>query len=486
MTTQGTIATVVLDDVDVTSLCTAGSVTKRLNRTSTASVTLNMQAIADVFGTQFPTAGSYLKIYLSTWPTNAGLIHHGRVLDCETTADENGGYTVFNSSDPFELWQHRPVRDDDGDFSMPTLLETYIFAPQTAQAMFNNSENTTTGGGGPPPTDAEGPLRMRLNSVEGGTVPIGADPTDWPMTMAEFASLLIGTGYLDLVCTPIEFDVSDNYGQLDIYQGSAGLDLHSSIAFQYGMGAYNIRALRWNEDMSNVCNKLWYYLGPKCDDQHWQANITGDEPAFNPNATNAGAWALATPYVDGATADRVSHGSYEYICITSHTSAATSEPGVGATWQDFWTYWRCPPGGRLSPPASSTNNPLGVSRYLSQQAYDVRMDIQVWDSKSRAGDGVDCVGNAGVVGQDLFRVLWTNESWIRNFPRNLVHITPTRDTEIGSFDIADLVLVEAASEVKGGFSGVQRIYEFTIAWDAEESVPALSELQVSSDQEGFN
>jgi hypothetical protein len=127
-----------------------------------------------------------------------------------------------------------------------------------------------------------------------------------------------------------------------------------------------------------------------------------------------------------------------------------------------------------------------VSRYLSQQAYDVRMDIQVWDSKSRAGDGVDCVGNAGVVGQDLFRVLWTNESWIRNFPRNLVHITPTRDTEIGSFDIADLVLVEAASEVKGGFSGVQRIYEFTIAWDAEESVPALSELQVSSDQEGFN
>jgi hypothetical protein len=352
--------------------------------------------------------------------------------------------------------------------------------------MFNNSENTTTGGGGPPPTDAEGPLRMRLNSVEGGTVPIGADPTDWPMTMAEFASLLIGTGYLDLVCTPIEFDVSDNYGELDIYQGSYGFDLHSSVAFQYGMGAYNVRALRWNEDMSNVCNKLWYYLGPKCDDQHWQANITGDEPAFNPDATNAGAWALATPYVDGATADRVSHGSYEYICITSHTSAATSEPGVGATWQDFWTYWRCPPGGRLSPPASATNNPLGVSRYLSQQAYDVRMDIQVWDSKSRAGDGTDCVGNAGVIGQDLFRVLWTNEAWIRNYPRNLVHITPTRDTEIGSFDIGDLVLVEAASEVKGGFSGVQRIYEFTIAWDAEESVPALSELQVSSDQEGFS
>jgi hypothetical protein len=182
----------------------------------------------------------------------------------------------------------------------------------------------------------------------------------------------------------------------------------------------------------------------------------------------------------------VSGNAYEFICVVSHTSSAANEPGVGVDWQDFWTYWRCPPGGRLSPPASATSNPLGVSRYLSQQAYDVRMDIQIWDSKSRAGDGADCIPEAGVVGQDLFRVLWTNEQWIRNYPRQIVHITPSRDTEIGSFDIADLVLVEASSEVKGGFSGVQRIYEYTISWDAEESVPALSELQVSSDQEGFN
>jgi hypothetical protein len=424
---EGTIATVVLDDVDVTELCIEGQTNHRLNRISTASVRLNMQALAGVFGTQFPGAGSYLKVYYengilgTSVPT---LYHHGRVLDCETTASEDGGYTVFNSSDPFELWQHRPVRDDDGDFTLPELLATYLYAPRFVQAMFNNSIDTTLGGGGPPPTDAEGPLRMTLNSVAGGTVPLGADPRDWPMTMAEFAALLISTGKLDMVCTPIEFDAQDSYGQLDLYEGDYGNDLTGSVIFQYGMGAYNVRALRWNEDMSDLCNKVWYYLGPKCDDQHWQANVTGDDPAL----------------------------AY-------------------------------PPGGKLQPPAALANNPLGIARVISQTQYDVRMDIRIWDA---LGDGTDCVPGAGAVGYDLYRYLWQNEQWLRNDPRQLVHVTPTRDTEIGSFDIGDLVTVEASSEVKGGFSGGQRVYEYSISWDAEESVPALSELQVSSDQEGFN
>lgn len=426
---DGTIATVVLDDVDVTALAVEGSVVRRLNRVSTASVRLNMQAITNAFGTQFPGAGSYLKVYLDNailgGPT---LWHHGRVLDCETTANEDGGYTVFNSSDPLELWQHRPVRDDDGDFSLPTLLDVYEFGPQIIQAMFNNSEDTTLGGGGPPPTDSEGPLRMRINSVAGGLISLKGAPTDWPMTMAQLTSLLIGTGIVDLVVTPIEFDVSDNYGLLDIYNGDAGNDLTSSVAFQYGMGAYNIRALRWNEDMTNLCNKLWYYLGPKCDDQHWAANVTGDD--------------------------------------------------------SFLDY---PPGGKLQPPAAflPAYNPLGIQRVISQQLYDVRMDIKIWDAIGGTGDGNDC-GTPGVVGHNLYRRLWQIEQWLRDYPLNLIHVTPTRDTEIGSFDIGDLVLVEASSEVKGGFSGAQRVYEYTISWDAEESVPALGELQVSSDQEGFD
>ena len=179
-----------------------------------------------------------------------------------------------------------------------------------------------------------------------------------------------------------------------------------------------------------MCNKLWYYLGPRklsaadpAGDQHWQANITGDDPEFNP----------ANP-------------------------SATMVP----------------PGGRLSPPASPTDNQIGVQDFSSRNTYGVRMDIKIYDAR----------GDEAIVGRDLYRRLWQIEQWLRAQPRTLVHITPTRNTAIGDFDIGDLVLVEAASAVRGGFSGVQRVYEYTISWD-EDSVLAVSELQTSSDQSGI-
>lgn len=421
---MGTIARVELDGIDVTSLVTQGSVTKRLNRISTAQVQVNMVGVQELFGTfPTPTAGSYLKVYFSNSVLGSTpvLYHHGRAMLREVTAGEDTGYAVFNSADPLELWGKRPVRDDDGDFSLPQIIETYQFAPEIVQAMFNNSEDTTLGGGGPPPTDAEGPLRMRLNSLEGGTLSMVGAPTDWPMTMAELTALLVSTGLLDVVVTPIEFDADDNYGLLDLYNGDYGHDLTSSVAFQYGMGADNVRSLRWNTDMSQMCNKLWYYLGPRVEtaddppgDQHWRANVQGDDPG------------LANP-----------------------------------------------PGGKLSPPAAA--NIIGSQDYLSRLAYDVRMDIQIFDAR----------GDEATVGHDLYRRLWQIEQYLRAQPREIIHVTPARDTGIGEFDIGDIVLVEATADVMGGFSGAQRIYEYTISWD-EDSVAEVGELQVSSDQEGFD
>jgi hypothetical protein len=84
----------------------------------------------------------------------------------------------------------------------------------------------------------------------------------------------------------------------------------------------------------------------------------------------------------------------------------------------------------------------------------------------------------GTFGRDLYRNRWETESWIRQQPRELIHITPTRETEIGTFDIGDLVGVEAVAAVRGGFSGAQRVYEYTVSWD-NDGVRALSELQTS-------
>jgi hypothetical protein len=193
--------------------------------------------------------------------------------------------------------------------------------------------------------------------------------------------------------------------------------------FEYGTGALNVRSMRWNEDMSNITNKLQYFGGPRIEtaadpagDQHWCWNITGDDPGL---------------------AD--------------------------------------PPGGDIG-----YSNPLGDRRLASQAAYGVRMDIKIFDALSDL-----CLG-AGAVdpGRDLYRRLWQIEHWLRCVPRNLIHVTPTRGTGIGAFDIGDLVGVEAAASVRGGFSGAQRVYGYTISWD-EDGPFELSELQTSADQEGF-
>ncbi len=426
---DGTIPTVVINpidplsglptgDVDVTSECLEASFTRRLNGIDTATARLPMKGFIG-------TSGAYVKMYLENdiLGTTPILYHHGRVLNMEVTGQEDTGYVVINSSGPLELWKQRPVRDDDGDFSKPSIIETYEFAPQIVQAMFNNSVDTTLGGGGPPPADSEGPLRMFINSVAGGTESLTGAPTDWPMTMAELTNLLISTGQLDVVVTPIEFTgVDDDYGQLDLYNGDYGQDLQTDVVFQYGEGARNIRAFRWNQDFSQGCNKLWYYLGPRVEtsddpagDQHWRANITGTDA--------------------------------------------------------FLAY---PPGGALSPPASPLANIIGTTRYFSQVYWDVRMDIRIFDAR----------GDEASVGHELYRRLWQEEQFLRSLPVNIVHITPTRDTEIGAFDIGDIVTVTLASDVAGGITGGQRIYQYTVAWDTD-SVPALSELQVSSDAEAL-
>lgn len=408
---MASVARVELNEVDITPFCVEGSVTKRLNGVGTASVKVNMQSgVTDA-------VGALLKIYLNDGGGEV-LHHHGRTLLREVTAGDDGGYAVYNSSDPLELWSKRPVRDPDGDFSKPSIITDFVTAPQIVEAMFNDSESA----GGGPPTDAEGPLRMALGSVATGTVDVSGTPVDWPMTMSELLSLLVSTGVLDAVVTPIELDGNSNYGQLDLYNGNYGTDRTASVTLSYGMGAFNVQSLRWNTDMSGMCNKLWYYLGPRVQtqndpagDQHWQANITGDDPGL--------------------------------------------------------TY---PPGGALSPPASATNNQIGVQDASSRTTYDVRMDIRIFD------------GNGEVaVPRELWRRLWQTEQWLRAQPQELIHVTPARDQEIGTFDIGDLITVEAVSDVMGGFSGAQRVYSWTASWDADESVVALGEIQVSPDNEGL-
>lgn len=409
-------ATVYIDGANVTNVCITGSATRRLNRPSQATVTIPIQnAIGNV--------GSRLKILF-----NGTLFHHGMIQMIEDSADEDTGYTVYNSTDPMEILQWRPVRDGDdsptpGNFITPSVLERKKTGPAIMQEVLGASISAGAG----PPSDSEGPLFMSLDGFAGGGTDLSGAPATWPMTIAELISVLSSTGELDVILTPI--DSGGNMASLKCYNGNYGTNRTGSVVFQFATGARNVRSIRQSVDLANTCNKLWYHLGPKVADNRFQANIQGSDPCLN-------------------------DPSYKY--------------SIGAI---------------LSRRASS------------QGSYGVRMDIQQFDVNEldNEKDYTDagppfpnfCVAN-DFTQQDptriLYRKQWMTESWIRGIPRTLVHVTPRREMQIGGFDIGDIVSVQAGSEFRGGFSGAQRVYEYTISWD-NDGVLALGEIQTSADQE---
>jgi hypothetical protein len=399
-------AQVFIDGVDVTDCALAGYSTRRLNRPSLAQVRLPMDCAIG-------SAGSLLKILF-----NGTLHHHGRVIVCETEADEDFGYTVYNSTDPMELWQWRPCRDFDGptpgNMIDPSFLTRMVTGPQIIEQLIQASENAA----GIPET-AEGPLFLSMGTFEAGGVDLSGAPCTWPFSMMDMASLLTSTGELDIILTPI--DSGGNMAQIDCYNGDYGTDLSGSIDFDYGQGNYNVRALRWNVDLSNVANKIQYFFGPKETIRRYKGNITGDDP-----------------------------------CLETQFGA----PAVAA---------------------------MDARRAASRTAYGVRFEFQERElAEFRREQIVEGGGTCDDIDpyQMMERGLWFNESWIRAEPRTIIHVTPTRETEIMGFDIGDLVGVSATSAVRGGFSGAQRVYEYTIGWE-EDGVCFLQELQTSADQEGL-
>jgi len=67
-----------------------------------------------------------------------------------------------------------------------------------------------------------------------------------------------------------------------------------------------------------------------------QVGPTGPAGATGPTGSGLdweGPWLISTPYVLRDSVERL--GS-SYVCILAHTSAATSEPGNGATWETYW------------------------------------------------------------------------------------------------------------------------------------------------------
>lgn len=115
----------------------------------------------------------------------------------------------------------------------------------------------------------------------------------------------------------------------------------------------------------------------------------------------------------------------------------------------------------------------------SRATYLERMQIRILD--------VDYV-----TAYQLYLHWWMRESLLRAQPKTLVHITPDPGTE-PSFGLGDRIHVQAGTFFRGGFSGTQRVYQYTYRFDVN-GVVELGEplgqagapaVLVSADQEAL-
>lgn len=68
-----------------------------------------------------------------------------------------------------------------------------------------------------------------------------------------------------------------------------------------------------------------------------------------------GPWVTATAY---KTRDLASNGGSTYIALSDHTSGASTEPGVGASWATVWAVFSASGTGDVTGPGSSTDNAI--------------------------------------------------------------------------------------------------------------------------------
>jgi hypothetical protein len=119
----------------------------------------------------------------------------------------------------------------------------------------------------------------------------------------------------------------------------------------------------------------------------------------------------------------------------------------------------------------------------SRTAYLERAKIMILDRASVA---------EGQASHLLDAHYWLRESALRANPKTLVHLTPDRGIA-PTFVVGDKIAVQAGTSFGGGFSGSQRVYQYTYRWDVN-GVMELGEpvgqaaapaLVVSADQEAL-
>jgi hypothetical protein len=85
--------------------------------------------------------------------------------------------------------------------------------------------------------------------------------------------------------------------------------------------------------------------------------------------------------------------------------------------------------------------------------------------------------------RDVYENRWEREAWIRAIPRTFLSIRPERGLS-PAFSAGDLITAQAGAILDGGFSEIQRVYEYEVTCD-DNGVMEITSLLTSADQEGL-
>jgi hypothetical protein len=379
-----------------------------------------------------------IKLRRRDTPSSAWqIVFNGFVWHLEDEGDEDETWTQLTAYDPMILWRFRPARGFDysrktkkltynGNFAAPVWVKPRQTecAPVLLRTMLDHSRTTATGGLSGDTPLGEGSLCISLTA---GTVEESGDDasgildlSDTPVNISDLHKLLTDSRSLDAWIEPVDQVGSDVMGNL-MAVARAGTD-KPWLHLQYGTGNYSVAKLKRERDMDNVVNKLYYYLGRKLDELHWQGNVT----------------------MDGMPKG----------------ASDTGDPRGGGPLPDS------PPGMRAAVEARVAN---------SRAKYPVMMSISIYDQNKNMANKFF----------SQFGKMWQMEAWLRAEPREMLYVTPTRNGPYDIFDLdpGDTIRVSAFDGVRRGFTAaVQRIYGYTITVDPD-MVEAITELETSPNAE---
>lgn len=319
-----------IDGNDITSIVQSIAWRPKLSRPASCVVRFPAHLFSCGTGTS--------ELHLS----NGGLRFSGPVWFQEISGDTDAAYTEVTAYDhmvyfakhlcktpsdwPDNDWPevNPPTEPGPCNLADPSKVITdFVSAPEIMAAFINATNGCDPGG-----------MPISVGSVSTNGTSVEGVPSDWPMTLAAMAELLLGTGQLDIIVNP-------GYGasSVDLYPGNAGSNLTGSVVIGYQTGSFNATGAHLTSDMEDVVNALWYLLGPKVpqydfDISHWAGSIT-------PTAANAGGdgegGIPGTPWpADLVARFTGSRGTYGYMQEIQVHDTREDEDGIRPLYEEMW------------------------------------------------------------------------------------------------------------------------------------------------------